>query len=109
MDTSFGLDVDYKQEFILHSVVKEIEDMLERFAPNHYELVGIRKPDGSFDTHFKHTHTLIQKLKLRVGEVISRTLVDSNENIDTNLESSASEKDQSENTQVYITIQNVDE
>ena len=34
MDTSFGLDVDYHQAFILHSVVKEIEDMLERFAPN---------------------------------------------------------------------------
>jgi hypothetical protein len=34
----------------------------------HYELVGLRRPDGGFDTHFGATHPLILELTQRVRE-----------------------------------------
>ena len=53
----------------------------------HYELVGIRKPDGSFDTHFKPTHTLIQKLNRRVNEIIGGTFDNREVTTENNVES----------------------
>lgn len=37
---------------------------------SHYELVGLRNSDGSFDTHFSPTHSLIQFLYGRVQNII---------------------------------------
>ena len=42
------------------------------YANGHYELMGIQNQDGSFTTHFVHTHTLIQFLYNRVLQIINQ-------------------------------------
>ncbi len=38
----------------------------------HYELVGLRNPDGTFDTHFSPEHSFIRFLYSRVQHVIGK-------------------------------------
>lgn len=42
------------------------------YMKGHYELVGIQRPDGSFDTHFAPDHSFIRFLYQRVQEIIAR-------------------------------------
>ena len=42
------------------------------YMNGHYELVGIQKEDGVFDTHFSPDHSLIKFLYQRVQQIIAR-------------------------------------
>lgn len=42
------------------------------YIPGHYELVGLQRPDGGFDTHFSPEHSFIRFLNGRVQEIIKK-------------------------------------
>jgi hypothetical protein len=42
------------------------------YIEGHYELVGLKNKNGSFNTHFSHKHSLIQCLYKRVCEIINK-------------------------------------
>lgn len=62
--------VDEDLELIIHGNRNSI--ILYYMDNGHYELVGLRRNDGTFDTYFSPEHSLIRFLNQRVRQIIDK-------------------------------------